>query len=392
MKYTLALLIISNFLFASQIQINDSWVSLNKDANFDIDKQSFCIQKDKTIFSSNINKSVRPASVSKLYTSLWALEKLGKDFRFKTTFYVKDNTLYINGSKDPFFVSENLLTSIGEVQKDFNISRVIFDRNFHFNWSKEISSIKLSLKNILNSNNWSSIFIEEVKSLDDYITKNSYSFVVPYKLNITNIEYQSKVNLETYDQKFTHLSSPLLMHLKQVNVYSNNFYSDSLFDQLGSSKEFHNYLYSKFNINREDTYFFTGSGLGENRTTCSTTLKVLSELKKIANKENFNLFELMSIAGVDSGTLASRFKGILLKKVIAKTGTLRHTSTLAGFLNKDSNISFAIFNHTYNRVKARKLQEKFILSYNELSPLEAFNYKVHNYLPVSKTDIKKETH
>ena len=50
-----------------------------------------------------------PASILKVATTFCALETLGKDFRFTTTFYRgPGNTLYIKGSGDPSLVSEEL--------------------------------------------------------------------------------------------------------------------------------------------------------------------------------------------------------------------------------------------------------------------------------------------
>ena len=54
-------------------------------------------------------ESFVPASILKLATSFCALENLGRDFRFATTFYRgSGNTLYIRGSGDPSLVSEEL--------------------------------------------------------------------------------------------------------------------------------------------------------------------------------------------------------------------------------------------------------------------------------------------
>ncbi|MEY4667784.1 MAG: hypothetical protein RL518_483 [Pseudomonadota bacterium] len=50
-----------------------------------------------------------PASILKVATTFCALENLGKDFRFTTSFYRgSGNTLYIKGSGDPSLVSEEL--------------------------------------------------------------------------------------------------------------------------------------------------------------------------------------------------------------------------------------------------------------------------------------------
>ncbi len=51
-----------------------------------------------------------PASTLKILTCLVALEKLGKDYRFETHFFLDEkNNLYIKGYGDPFLTSESIL-------------------------------------------------------------------------------------------------------------------------------------------------------------------------------------------------------------------------------------------------------------------------------------------
>ncbi len=57
----------------------------------------------------NQTETFLPASTVKIVTSLAALNILGDDFRFTTTFYLdKDKRLYIVGGGDPFLVSEEI--------------------------------------------------------------------------------------------------------------------------------------------------------------------------------------------------------------------------------------------------------------------------------------------
>ncbi len=63
----------------------------------------------RTAFSQNLEKNYIPASTIKLITSLAALEILGPDYRFSTRLYLdKEKNLYIQGSGDPFLVSERV--------------------------------------------------------------------------------------------------------------------------------------------------------------------------------------------------------------------------------------------------------------------------------------------
>jgi D-alanyl-D-alanine carboxypeptidase/D-alanyl-D-alanine-endopeptidase (penicillin-binding protein 4) len=61
------------------------------------------------LVAQNAEQSFVPASVAKLVTAWLALEVLGGDYRFKTSFYLDRNrVLYVRGGGDPFLVSEEL--------------------------------------------------------------------------------------------------------------------------------------------------------------------------------------------------------------------------------------------------------------------------------------------
>ncbi|QFT65700.1 D-alanyl-D-alanine carboxypeptidase precursor [Labrenzia sp. THAF35] len=66
-------------------------------------------EKGKELVAQNAGRSFVPASVAKLVTAWLAMEVLGGDYRFKTSFYLDRNrVLYVRGGGDPFLVSEEL--------------------------------------------------------------------------------------------------------------------------------------------------------------------------------------------------------------------------------------------------------------------------------------------
>src|SRR5262245_51989119 len=61
------------------------------------------------LVAQNADEPFVPASVTKIVTAWLALEVLGADYRFKTSFYLdKNRVLYVRGGGDPFLVSEEL--------------------------------------------------------------------------------------------------------------------------------------------------------------------------------------------------------------------------------------------------------------------------------------------
>lgn len=74
------------------------------------------LSKEKEITSYNADKLFSIASVSKLFITGAALKYLGASYKFKTNVYIdSENNLYIKGSGDPVFVSENMWFLVNEL-------------------------------------------------------------------------------------------------------------------------------------------------------------------------------------------------------------------------------------------------------------------------------------
>jgi D-alanyl-D-alanine carboxypeptidase/D-alanyl-D-alanine-endopeptidase (penicillin-binding protein 4) len=66
-------------------------------------------EKGTEILAQNADKPFVPASVAKIVTAWLAMEVLGLDYRFQTSFYLDaDRKLYVKGGGDPFLISEEL--------------------------------------------------------------------------------------------------------------------------------------------------------------------------------------------------------------------------------------------------------------------------------------------
>ena len=85
-----------------------------------------------------------PASTLKVLTCLVALEKLGKEYRFETHFFLDEqNNLYIKGYGDPFLTSEAIL-EIGRGLSERGIRQLesIFLDDSSFALTKEQAVVK----------------------------------------------------------------------------------------------------------------------------------------------------------------------------------------------------------------------------------------------------------
>ncbi len=81
-------------------------------------------KKGQVVFSKNLQTSFIPASTIKLITCLAALEILGQEYRFSTLLYLDHSqNLYIQGSGDPFLVSE-AVSAIAEKVAEHGVAEI----------------------------------------------------------------------------------------------------------------------------------------------------------------------------------------------------------------------------------------------------------------------------
>ncbi len=145
---------------------------------------------------------------------------------------------------------------------------------------------------------------------------------------------------------YTHKSRPLWELIALMDKYSNNFMADMIYMVVGAerfkwpaepgkSKRVYGSFIKKLGFEDSGWYLENGSGLGKDRFSPSLMVAILEY-----GIQHFGIFpeflSALSIAGRD-GTLKDRFKGSLLGKIRAKTGTLKDVVSLSGFFNIDGN-------------------------------------------------------
>lgn len=376
------------FAFSAQADLIQSFKKLNQKFKLTHSEQSFCTYDNNKLVGHNVDKKMRPASVSKLYTTFYSLKRLGPDFRFQTKFSISNNSLLIEGGFDPYFVTENIFYIIEELQKRgiSRLSEIIISSHFYFNWSSDPLVISQNLMKIFNTSKWDKTTKLAYEEANRFLESKNEKVLNLSSFSVTKINFRE---FKIINPTFTHSSSPLYKHFKQVNIYSNNFYSDTIFDFLGGENEFNSFIQRELNKSKEDLYFYTGSGLGNNYTTCRTTMDLLEKLGETILSFNLKIEDLVSVAGVDLGTLKDRFKSPEVSNlVLAKTGTLNDTSTLAGYLGK-SHHPFVIFNHGYNHINAKSSQNEFVGEIvNYFSIRDFLDYEKVNYLSIDDVYIQ----
>ncbi|MGZ3808309.1 MAG: D-alanyl-D-alanine carboxypeptidase, partial [Bacteriovorax sp.] len=217
-------------------------------------------------------------------------------------------------------------------------------------------------------------------------------FVQKANFEVANVKFVDANPFEgDPSAKVLTLSSPALYkYLKETNVKSNNYVAETIFRQLGGTSAFEQFLADRFSLTGDKIHFYSGSGLPtfidgarkDNYATCSVMLDLISELKNSIEKQNKTIEDVVAVPGSDKGTFRNRIISSDYKNAfVAKTGTLMHTSTLAGAMNTQKGFSFfGIFNQSTDIPGSKIVQNSMVKSImTEMGGPLAFNYEVEGF-------------
>jgi serine-type D-Ala-D-Ala carboxypeptidase/endopeptidase (penicillin-binding protein 4) len=275
--------------------------------------------------SHNADTTFNPASLAKLTVTLYALKKLGPDYRFNTRVYadgkvdssgVLDGNLYLAGN-DPSFGD----ASANAIAKELR--------------ARGVKRVK---GRILAAPGFSFNYNERAEESAEYAAR-----VMQLKQSGTGMEEAKGDPLFALD------SNPLREILLYMNAHSNNFVADRLGALLGGPQTIVRFLVEELKLPAEQVSLETASGLYNNRMTPRGVLVVLKALLEEAARHGLKSEDLMPVVGCDWGTVRRRMEGTGFEcSLVGKTGTLTTTdggmSNLAGVVfTKDSEpILFAI--------------------------------------------------
>jgi serine-type D-Ala-D-Ala carboxypeptidase/endopeptidase (penicillin-binding protein 4) len=165
----------------------------------------------------------------------------------------------------------------------------------------------------------------------------------------------------------THRSSELVDVLKVLLCYSNNFMAERLGEQMGGPEGLRQFLVKEVGLADWQVRLASTSGLGVNRLSPRSMLKVYSALRAELAKHNLVPSDILPVAGVDPGTLKRRYTSDVARgSVIAKTGTLGRTdggaSALVGEMRAQNGetLLFVVFNRRGSVVRFRQDQDAFV--------------------------------
>jgi D-alanyl-D-alanine carboxypeptidase/D-alanyl-D-alanine-endopeptidase (penicillin-binding protein 4) len=297
-----------------------------------------------TLAEHNADAAYNPASLVKLTTSLTALHKLGKDFRFETKFFIE-------GDVDRSGVLRGRLVVVGNDPTfgDFHATLV---------------AKKLAEHGVKK-------FEGELAVSPDFV----FNFTDKPDESAQRLAKVLKINPKTFavtdapagSPTFAVLSYPLRDVLLYMNAHSSNFVAERLGALVGGPEGVREFLINEVKLPPEQVQLSTTSGLEVNRMTPRGLVAVIRALDDEAHRQGLELADIMAVASDDYGTLRRRLVGTPLEgAVVAKTGTLVHDdggmASLGGvvYTQKYGKVYFVVLNQGSSVAESRQLTDQLL--------------------------------
>jgi len=301
-------------------------------------------QNGELLAQHQATKPIPAASLTKIATTLVAIDHWGLHHRFVTRFLtngkvkgsILDGDLIIQGGGDPLFVWEDAI-AIGNKLNQMGIKQIrgklIIQGKFAMNFEEDSNRVRQFFQEAINSSAWRS------EPATQYLTMPTST----PKPNVVFLNQSIPNNLPT-QELISYPSLSLWIILKRMNVYSNNVIADMLAQQLGGGKKLAERSAILSNVPLEEINLINGSGLEKaNQISPRAVVAMLIALQNRIQNHGFTVADLFPMGRCNCGTIAYRE---LPQGSILKTGTLDDVSSLAGVIQtRDKGIIwFAILN------------------------------------------------
>lgn len=303
---------------------------------------------------------INPASVVKVATSLWALERLGSEFRFETRFFARGEVvaqrgevrgdLVVQGGGDPDFHLENAFL-VAQALNQAGIRRVggalIVSRTFWMGWENGSSGrdgdplrrgvlMAGRLRQAWDPRRWTPATRAAWRT---FAARRGLPAGAPPRVEVVGgvgVDGERRQG----DLIVVHRSQPLVDILKRFNAFSNNDI-ERLGEILGPPEELAGLIAARCRVPRAEVRLETTSGLGSNVLSPRGVVALLKEFRSTCDRLGLKVQDVLPQAGCDPGTVTNFFprlaSGEAAASLVGKTGTLTATdggvSVLAGYLS-----------------------------------------------------------
>jgi D-alanyl-D-alanine carboxypeptidase/D-alanyl-D-alanine-endopeptidase (penicillin-binding protein 4) len=341
---------------------------------------AFAKAADGTVLVAiNPDRPMHPASVTKIATTLALLRRLGPTHRFVTRFVasgpVRDGMVHgdlvVEGGGDPFFVTENALLILSELERGGVRSFAGSLRTqgpFFFNWQPDERGKRLV--RLFEGQGVATAWPAVCAARPDFASRGEQ----PTGLRFLGGPAGGERDVSGL--VVTHRSAALVLTLKSLNCYSNNVFH-LLSERIGGPHAVEEAARAAVEPSlREAITIDNAAGLGAtNRLSPRAAVAIIDVLADDLARQELTLPDVLPVAGRDPGTLRDRLTG---GAVVGKTGTIGSltVSALAGRIRtrRFGDVTFAIIDRGIPVPEAHRRQDafvRFILSQGEARPFPA---------------------
>ena len=332
---------------------------------FNPQRQGILLQAQMTKLAFRNDKMpLSAASLTKIATTLAAVDKWGLDHRFETRLYrqgeIRNGILYgdliIAGEGNPFLVWEEAI-AIGVFLNRMGVREVRGNLQviapFYMNYKTSPEVAGQLFQQAIAAERWPEIARKQYEEM-------------AVKLPRPQVEIAGNVRVVSARPSASqillrHRSVTLANILKQMNIYSNNVMAEVLAQSAGGTQTVAQLAADAANVPQSEIQLINGSGLGmANRISPRGAVAMLAALERQLADQPLGVVDLFPVAGRDrQGTTVGRR---LPPDTVFKTGSLRAVSALAGILptQKQGWVWFAIINEGGDLYELRAQQDIFL--------------------------------
>ncbi|ANV86469.1 D-alanyl-D-alanine carboxypeptidase/D-alanyl-D-alanine-endopeptidase [Picosynechococcus sp. PCC 7117] len=320
------------------------------------------------------NQPLSAASLTKIATTLAALEQWPLTHRFTTRVYTTGTVanglvqgdLIIEAGGDPLLVWEEAI-ALGNALNQAGIRQIegdlIIVGDFMMNYVAEPATSGDSFRLALDQRAWNDAIETQYQQMSPRPSRPQVA--IAGKI-LTRQALPDGATLV-----LSHQSLTLADILKQMNLYSNNAVAEAIAQNLGGGPAMGTDIAQSLNIPSSEIQLINGSGLGvDNKISPRAAVAMLQAIDSKLQGQPFTVFDLLPIAGQDhGGTVNNR---TIPPGIAFKTGTLNQVSALAGIMptQTQGNVWFAIINNgTWDVSGYRQQQDQFLQTLSEQWPV-----------------------
>ncbi len=334
---------------------------------FSKQSQGMWIQSGNTLLANYQGTVPLPAaSLTKVATSLAALETFGPDHQFITQIGatgpiengVLQGDLVIQGGEDPFFVWEEAF-ALGNTLNQMGIKQVkgnlVITGKFYMNYQSSPLISGNLLRQAINAQLWPPAAQTQYQTLPPGTAKPQVAIA-----GSVQVVPQPPSNIKPL---IRHSSFPLAELLKKMNQYSNNKMAEMIATSVGGAKVVAFKAAQAAGVPQSEIILVNGSGLSElNRISPRAATGMFLALERYLQPHNMTVGDLFAIVGQDEGILNQRK---IPQLAVVKSGSLNAVSALAGALptQQQGTVWFATMNGGNNLEGFRAQQETFLQSF-----------------------------